>query len=73
MDIHTLRQYIAARDSFSVLETIDVFTGVRSVLREFDHVIEAPNWTNDGRLLVFNSGGRIYTYELATGAVAPIP
>ena len=72
MDIHTLRQYIAARDSFSVLETIDVFTGVRSVLREFDHVIEAPNWTNDGRLLVFNSGGRIYTYELATGTVAPI-
>lgn len=72
MDIHTLRQYIAARDSISVLETIDVFTGVRTVLREFDHVIEAPNWTNDGRLLVFNSGGRIYTYELPTGAMAPI-
>ena len=72
MDIHTLRQYIAARDSISVLETIDVFTGVRTVLQEFDHVIEAPNWTRDGRLLVFNDRGLIYTYELATGAVAPI-
>lgn len=30
-------------------ETIDVNTGVRSVLKDFDHVIEAPNWTRDGQ------------------------
>ncbi|GIV69429.1 MAG: hypothetical protein KatS3mg048_2291 [Caldilinea sp.] len=42
MDIHTLPRYIAARDAISILETIDVATGVRSVLREFDYVIEAP-------------------------------
>ena len=72
MDIHTLRRYIAERDAISVLETIDVNTGVRSVLQEFDYVIEAPNWTRGGQLLVYNSGGRIYTYELATGAVQQI-
>jgi len=72
MDIHTLRRHIAARDAISILETVDVTTGVRSVLKEFVQVIEAPNWTRDGRLLVYNSGGRIYTYELATGNVKQI-
>jgi Tol biopolymer transport system component len=56
MDIHTLRRHIAARDAISILETVDVTTGVRSVLKEFDQVIEAPNWTRDGRLLVYNAG-----------------
>jgi Tol biopolymer transport system component len=69
MDIHTLRQWIAQRDSYSILETLDVFTGVRTVLKEFETVIEAPNWTQDGRFLVYNSKGRIYTYELATTAI----
>jgi TolB protein len=49
------------------LETIDVYTGVRSVLKEFDYVIEAPNWTRDGQYLLCNSRGRIYKYKLATG------
>jgi Tol biopolymer transport system component len=69
MDINTLRKYMAERDSFSILETVDVHTGVRTVLKEFDHVIEAPNWTRDGRYLVYNSQGRVYTYELATGDI----
>lgn len=68
MDINTLRKWIAERDSFSLLETVDVHTGVRAVLKEFDYVIEAPNWTRDCRFLVYNSRGRMYTYELATGA-----
>ena len=69
MDILTLRKLIAQRDSYSILETVDVQTGVRTTLTEFDHVIEAPNWTRDGRFLVYNSRGRIYTYELATGEI----
>lgn len=69
MVIHTLREWIAQRDSYSILETVDVFTGVRTVLQEFDHVIEAPNWTQDGRMLVYNSRGSIYTYTLASGEI----
>lgn len=72
MDINTLRQLLAERDSFSTLETVEVHTDVRTVLKEFDYVIEAPNWTRDGRLLVYNSHGRMYTYELATGAIQEI-
>jgi len=72
MDIHTLRKLMAERDTFSILETVNVHTGVRSVLKEFDYVIEAPNWTRDGRHLVYNSRGRMYTYELANGEIKEI-
>lgn len=69
MDIETLRKWIAERDTYSILEIVDVFTGERTVLKEFDYVIEAPNWTNDGKTLVYNSGGKMFTYELATGEI----
>ncbi len=72
MDIETLRQWFAQRDTFSILETVDVFSGERKVLKEFDHVIEAPNWTKDGKHLVYNSNGRMFTYEMASGEVKEI-
>ncbi|MCA9973013.1 MAG: TolB family protein [Anaerolineales bacterium] len=72
MDIETFRNWVAARDSYSILETVDVHTGERTVLQQFDHVIEAPNWTRDGRFLVYNSRGRMFTFELASGQNRPI-
>jgi Tol biopolymer transport system component len=72
MDINTLRQFMAQRDSISILETVDVHNGIRSVLKEFDFVIEAPNWTQDGRYLVYNSRGKMYTFELASGEIKEI-
>ena len=72
MDIHALRLLFAERDSISILETVDVFTGIRTTLKEFNYVIEAPNWTRDGKHLVYNSRGRIYAFELATGTCREI-
>ncbi len=72
MTIETFRQYVAQRDSYSILEIVDVHTGERTVLKEFDYVIEAPNWTSDGKYLVYNSGGRMYRYVLETGAIEEI-
>ncbi len=72
MDIETLRKYMAMRDSYSILETLDVFSGERKALKEFDYVIEAPNWTRDGRFLVYNSRGRIYKYELTSGQITEL-
>ena len=69
MDIHTLRKWVAQRDSISILETMDVHTGSRTVLKEFDYVIEAPNWTQDGKTLVYNSKGRLFTFDLASGEI----
>lgn len=53
------------RNVTSFLETIDVQTGARSILAEFDHLIEAPNWTQDGKSLIYNSRGRIVRFSLA--------
>lgn len=72
MDIETLRKWIAERDSYSTLETVDVHTGERIALKEFDYVIEAPNWTQDGKYLVYNSQGRMFKYDLTTGEIKEI-
>ncbi|MDR1970567.1 MAG: transporter [Treponema sp.] len=60
------------RGVYSILETMDVDTGIRTVIREFDDTIEAPNWTGDGRFLIYNRNGRIYRLELATGNITVI-
>jgi len=60
------------RGVFSILETLDVDTGKRTVLREFDDTIEAPNWTHDGKSLIYNRNGRLYNYDLAAGTSAEI-
>lgn len=41
-------------------------TGERTVLQEFDYLIEAPNWSPDGKFLTFNSNGRIFKFDLET-------
>jgi Tol biopolymer transport system component len=44
----------------SILEILDITTGNRRVVKEFNIRIEAPNWTPDGKWLVYNSGGKLY-------------
>jgi Tol biopolymer transport system component len=60
------------RGTSSILETLDVDTGQRTVLREFSGTIEAPNWTPDGKCLIYNSEGRIFRYEIAKDEVREI-
>ena len=57
----------------SILEVFDIETGKSEVLDEFDSVIEAPNWSADGKFLTFNSEGCIYKYEIASGDVTEVP
>ena len=66
MDIATLRKLLARPDTKSILETLDIQTGTRTVLKTFDFVIEAPNWTRDGRRLIYNSGGSMFSFDLST-------
>ena len=70
--LETHRERNDDRGAFSILETLDVDTGKRVVLREFEDTVEAPNWTKDGKYLIYNRAGRIYRYELASGAVTEI-
>ncbi len=51
----------------STLEVVPIASGDRRVVyRTRDH-IEAPNWSRDGKHLLFNSGGRIYRVPVAGG------
>ncbi len=48
----------------SRLEIMDVETGMRKVIYETDTHIEAPNWSRDGKFLIYNSGGKLYKFDL---------
>jgi TolB protein len=59
------------RDPFgSLLEILDVESGHRQVIYSSDDVFEAPNWRRDGQALIFNRGGRLVQFDLASGAQA---
>ena len=72
MDIHALRALLARPPCVSHLETLDVFTGERTLVTTFDGVIEAPNWTRDGHTLIVNRDGGLLAVDLASAAVTPI-
>ena len=44
----------------SILQVLDTRTGEVRVVREFPYLIEAPNWTKDGKWLIYNTGGKIH-------------
>ncbi len=51
----------------SVMETMNVETGKRKVLFTSAHSLQAPNWVNDDKKLVYNSNGYLYSYSFETG------
>ena len=59
-------------DDESILEIYNVETDERTVVAEMDYLIEAPNWTPDGKELVYNSNGRMFRFDLATKEIRPI-
>lgn len=59
-------------DDQSLLEIYNVETDEREVVRFFDDLIEAPNWTPDGKALVYNSHGRIFRIELDSKRITEI-
>lgn len=44
----------------SILEVFDIETNRRTIIKELPYLIEAPDWTADGKWLVYNSEGLIY-------------
>jgi len=51
----------------STLETISLENGERKIVYRARQHFEAPNWTPDGKKLVFNSNGLIYTIPVEGG------
>jgi len=75
-----VRITVPARDDFvpyrdyigSNLEVIDVVTGRRKVVYTAGDSLQAPNWTKDGRALIYNHNGRLYRFDLEKKAPEPI-
>lgn len=57
----------------STLETVDIRTGERRIVRRALEHFEAPNWTPDGKALIYNGGGRIWRIPVEGGAPELIP
>lgn len=51
----------------STLETISIETGVRSIVHRSRTHFEAPNWYRDGKFLLFNSDGKLFTIPVSGG------
>ncbi|QJW90333.1 TolB family protein [Spirosoma taeanense] len=53
-------------DLGSRLELMDIASGRREVIFTAPNSIQAPNWTPNGKTLIYNSEGLIYTLDLAS-------
>jgi Tol biopolymer transport system component len=49
----------------SNLEILDIASGNRKVIYREPGSIQAPNWTPDGKALIYNRAGRLYRFDLA--------
>lgn len=75
VDVFNTRVYHTAPDSLiqyrqylgSLLEVMDVESGHRQVLASSDGSWQAPNWTPDGKNLIYNAGGLLYNFDLESG------
>ena len=66
-DFVPYRDYIGSR-----LETVDVQSGERRILGSSPKSLQAPNWTPDGKTLIYNSDGALFRFDLANGQTVPL-
>lgn len=68
------KNYTPYRDYIgSHLEVMDIKTGHRKILYSVPGSIQAPNWTPDGKYLIYNSAeGLMYKYDLNTNTPAKL-
>jgi WD40 repeat protein len=75
-----LRITVPAKDEFvpyrdyigSNLEILDVQSGHRKVVYSVPDSLQAPNWTRDGKALIYNRNGRLYRFDLARNSPVAI-
>ena len=68
---YTSNPHVVATQSHDVLgsrlEILDIMDGKRKVIHESKGSFEAPNWMPDGKKLLFNEGGFLYTIPIEGG------
>src|SRR6478672_7850779 len=66
-DFRPYKDYIGSH-----IEVMDVQTGQRKILYSAPNSLQAPNWTRDGKYLIYNSEGLLYKYDLSSGSVTKL-
>ena len=61
------RDYIGSN-----VEIMDVATGRRRIVYHDSGSVQAPNWTRDGKALIWNRDGRLYRFDIATNTPTEI-
>ena len=61
------RDYIGSH-----LEILDVADGTRKVIYTVNDSLQAPNWTPDGKALIYNRNGRLYRFDLKNNSPSEI-
>ena len=56
----------------SNLEILDVASGNATIVHQYRGSFQAPNWTHDGKALIYAQEGRLYRFDLASRAAEPI-
>lgn len=66
-DLVPYRDYLGSN-----LEILDIATGNATIVAQYRGSFQAPNWTPDGRALIYNQEGRLYRFDLSSRAVGAI-
>jgi TolB protein len=61
------RDYIGSH-----LEIMDIATGHRKILHSAPNSLQAPNWTPDGKFLIYAEEGLLKKFEIATGKISTL-
>jgi Tol biopolymer transport system component len=66
-DLVPYQEYLGSR-----IEVLDMGSGTRKILHTSPLSLQAPNWTKDGKNLIYNSEGRLYNLSIATRSITEI-
>jgi TolB protein len=67
------RNLVRYRDYLgSNLEILDVASGNTTIVHQYRGSFQAPNWTPDGKALIYAQEGRLYRFDLASRAAESI-
>src|SRR6185503_19119527 len=67
------RDLVAYRDYLgSNLEILDIATGNATIVHRYRGSFQAPNWTHDGKALIYAQEGRLVRFDLASRSADPI-
>ena len=58
-DLVQYRDYLGSN-----LEIMELETGNRKIVKQYEGSLQAPNWTVDGKTLIYNQEGALYNFDI---------